>query len=468
MSEKFSPSQEQADPANEAARNEAWGLDVDSHTFSTPQEFVGADTSSITANTHGDSFAKKSSDIFGELDRTISSGNNLSYEETKSLLDDKGVDADSNIHTVESSPNRLYGDRNLLELAQIAREANENGDKSTSLEAQTAIQDKLSKLVESGEITDEGAMNRIEQLDKIISSGLPERSTPEDPAPVDTHEREHSEAIEENERRNVEAERQQRAVDEAEARRLRAGAEREQAHAEALEEDRRHRNLDIIARQQAQAEKEANDRQILADYDEAMRVQLEKAHTEALEENKERDDSEAISKLLAESKERDRKTTSSLSTALKGLTGHVKNIARARREAAIQSKTESVTTPSSGDEPAVSGKKKSLIDKLLGGLKASPKETDEKTSGVEDTTPIAASRPIGSVEPQWNGPRQQSSRERQAAPFSSFNGSEAGSPADNNSTDDFSRMPIGHPGPQGTGFGGSEPTAPITRIPRSQ
>lgn len=167
MSEKrYVPSEEKVDPAKEAERLQAWGLD--DHTF-TPQEYQAADQAAITKNTY--------EDVFGDLDRTISAGNNMSYEEVRSLLDDAGVEDDSKVHTVEASHDRIYSNLGLVELAELARDAESHDDKSTSLEAQTAIQDRLAELVEKGELTEEGAMNRIDQLDAIMHGAPSEKDT---------------------------------------------------------------------------------------------------------------------------------------------------------------------------------------------------------------------------------------------------------------------------------------------------
>lgn len=63
-----------------------------------------------------------------------------------------------------------YDDLSLKELAQFAGDAQNNfNDKSTSLEAQEHIQNRLFAAVEEGKITEDAAMQHIEQLDKLIN-----------------------------------------------------------------------------------------------------------------------------------------------------------------------------------------------------------------------------------------------------------------------------------------------------------
>jgi hypothetical protein len=113
-----------SDPANEQARNEAWGVD---------------------------------SKAFADGNDYLAHRPDTTHESIDDIMSTPGT---------EEGP---YAGKSLKDLAEIARQAEQQNDKSTSMEAQNAIQNKLDQLVQSGQISEENAMQRIEQLDKIIS-----------------------------------------------------------------------------------------------------------------------------------------------------------------------------------------------------------------------------------------------------------------------------------------------------------
>lgn len=424
----------------------------------------------------GDMSVEEARIAYGELiakDKTLSGDN--SYEDVLGDVDKLTGSYDENGKQVvkqELTGTSIYVEKSMPELAALAKEARKNDDKSTENEVYDHIARTLQARVDVGEMTEDQAVLRLEQIDRMIEAPqvdsdqikiknvLDPKLSKEDfgPAKISDPSEQYAYAQKPNHLLVSDDERRQAVLDQERAKKEEAEnrqAEQQRQQAEQLEDARKQlteqqrqqeeRQRQLIEQQRQLAEQQRQqaeqqrildqaeeDRKLRAAADEAERNQAEKRQRQTSPgeqgEKTQDDNSEAIKRLVEE--ERKRKAASPSTISLKGLATYISNVRRKKR-AGFGSKSESAAAPASDEEPAVTGKKKSRIGKLLGGLKASPKETSAKTSDEQENTTPIASPPIGSVEPQWNGSRQQSPRERQVAPFANFNGSEAGSPADN-------------------------------------
>lgn len=79
----------------------------------------------------------------------------------------------------QEEANEVYENLSLKDLAELARDANAHNDKSTSLEAQARIEERLHKAIESGQMSEDGAMNHLDMLTKIIDSEVPKEELEE-------------------------------------------------------------------------------------------------------------------------------------------------------------------------------------------------------------------------------------------------------------------------------------------------
>ena len=162
MSEKRNQSQ---------ANNEAWG--VDEKEFATAGEFLDARPDQPTGS------REENPSEWARYDAVMAETNEAEQS------------------TAEVDTGAMYENLSLKELAELARDANAAQDASTSLEAQWVIEQRLNDAVESGSLTEDGAMNRLEQLTGIIGEtsnplDTTERYTDEAPAartedPVDVN-----------------------------------------------------------------------------------------------------------------------------------------------------------------------------------------------------------------------------------------------------------------------------------------
>ena len=133
MSEKRNQSQ---------ANNEAWG--VDEKEFATAGEFLDARPDQPTGS------REENPSEWARYDAVMAETNEAEQS------------------TAEVDTGAMYENLSLKELAELARDANAAQDASTSLEAQWVIEQRLNDAVESGSLTEDGAMNRLEQLTGII------------------------------------------------------------------------------------------------------------------------------------------------------------------------------------------------------------------------------------------------------------------------------------------------------------
>ena len=133
MSEKRNRSQ---------ANNEAWG--IDEKEFATAGEFLDARPDQPTGS------REENPSEWARYDAVMAETNEAEQS------------------TAEVDTGAMYENLSLKELAELARDANAAQDASTSLEAQWVIEQRLNDAVESGSLTEDGAMNRLEELTGII------------------------------------------------------------------------------------------------------------------------------------------------------------------------------------------------------------------------------------------------------------------------------------------------------------
>lgn len=153
MSEKRNQSQ---------ANNEAWG--IDEKEFATAGEFLDARPDQPTGS------REENPSEWARYDAIMAETNEAEQS------------------TAEVETGAMYENLSLKELAELARDANAAQDASTSLEAQWVIEQRLNDAVESGSLTEDGAMNRLEQLTGIIgetSNPLDTTASTEDLVDVD-------------------------------------------------------------------------------------------------------------------------------------------------------------------------------------------------------------------------------------------------------------------------------------------
>lgn len=125
MSENFVPSKEQADPANEAARNEAWGV--------TPDTFVDGN----------DYLARRPE-----------------FSESASV--------DEVVFESSQEEGDVFSGKSLREIADIAHNALIDDDRSTAEEAKEVLFARIYKLVEEGKIDDDTAQSRLLYLESVM------------------------------------------------------------------------------------------------------------------------------------------------------------------------------------------------------------------------------------------------------------------------------------------------------------
>lgn len=126
---------EDTDPEEAQRRADAWGVNIDDHVFANADEYLESDREVLTENEYG------TENVFDELD-------NGGAPEQESI----------------------YAGHSLKEMIEVLRDAEAHSDKSTSFEVQAALQTYLEKAIEKGELTDDGALNLIDQIDRMTKA----------------------------------------------------------------------------------------------------------------------------------------------------------------------------------------------------------------------------------------------------------------------------------------------------------